>query len=153
MEIFQKYKLHNVIYGLTIGITILLFFFSKGEIDTPQIEKEPTEEKKIDDVSRIEGDVTPASMEKIIESEQRNKEQMIKEMRDYVEHHVHNVETFFAMIFILILSSLYIYSSISLEKQKKQKEKISNDGYIEINSTEDSINEENNDGYYLLQNI
>ena len=152
MEIFQKYKLHNVIYGLTIGITILLFFFSKGEIDTPQIENEPAKEKQID-MTKIEGNVTPASMEKIIESEQRNKEQMIKEMRDYIEHHVHNVETFFAMLFILILSSLYIYSSMSLEKQKKQKEKISNDGYIEINSTEDTANEENNNGYYLLQNI
>ena len=152
MELFQKYKLHNVIYGLTIGITILLFFFSKGEIDTPQIENEPAKEKQID-MTKIEGNVTPASMEKIIESEQRNKEQMIKEMRDYIEHHVHNVETFFAMLFILILSSLYIYSSMSLEKQKKQKEKISNDGYIEINSTEDTANEENNYGYYLLQNI
>ncbi len=152
MELFQKYKLHNVIYGLTIGITILLFFFSKGEIDTPQIENEPAKEKQID-MTKIEGNVTPASMEKIIESEQRNKEQMIKEMRDYIEHHVHNVETFFAMLFILILSSLYIYSSMSLEKQKKQKEKISNDGYIEINSTEDTANEENNNGYYLLQNI
>ena len=120
MELFQKYKLHNVIYGLTIGITILLFFFSKGEIDTPQIENEPAKEKQID-MTKIEGNVTPASMEKIIESEQRNKEQMIKEMRDYIEHHVHNVETFFAMLFILILSSLYIYSSMSLEKQKKQK--------------------------------
>ena len=152
MELFQKYKLHNVIYGLTIGITILLFFFSKGEIDTPQIENEPAKEKQID-MTKIEGNVTPASMEKIIESEQRNKEQMIKEMRDYIEHHVHNVETFFAMLFILILSSLYIYSSMSLEKQKKQKEKISNDGYIEINSTEDTAKEENNNGYYLLQNI
>ena len=152
MELFQKYKLHNVIYGLTIGITILLFFFSKGEIDTPQIANEPAKEKQID-MTKIEGNVTPASMEKIIESEQRNKEQMIKEMRDYIEHHVHNVETFFAMLFILILSSLYIYSSMSLEKQKKQKEKISNDGYIEINSTEDTANEENNNGYYLLQNI
>lgn len=152
MELFQKYKLHNVIYGLTIGITILIFFFSKGEIDTPQIENEPAKEKQID-MTKIEGNVTPASMEKIIESEQRNKEQMIKEMRDYIEHHVHNVETFFAMLFILILSSLYIYSSMSLEKQKKQKEKISNDGYIEINSTEDTANEENNNGYYLLQNI
>ena len=152
MELFQKYKLHNVIYGLTIGITILLFFFSKGEIDTPQIENEPAKEKQID-MTKIEENVTPASMEKIIESEQRNKEQMIKEMRDYIEHHVHNVETFFAMLFILILSSLYIYSSMSLEKQKKQKEKISNDGYIEINSTEDTANEENNNGYYLLQNI
>ena len=152
MELFQKYKLHNVIYGLTIGITILLFFFSKGEIDTPQIENEPAKEKQID-MTKIEGNVTPASMEKIIESEQRNKEQMIKEMRDYIEHHVHNVETFFAMLFILILSSLYIYSSMSFEKQKKQKEKISNDGYIEINSTEDTANEENNNGYYLLQNI
>ena len=152
MELFQKYKLHNVIYGLTIGITILLFFFSKGEIDTPQIENEPAKEKQID-MTKIEGNVTPASMEKIIESEQRNKEQMIKEMRDYIEHHVHNVETFFAMLFILILSSLYIYSSMSLEQQKKQKEKISNDGYIEINSTEDTANEENNNGYYLLQNI
>ena len=152
MELFQKYKLHNVIYGLTIGITILLFFFSKGEIDTPQIENEPAKEKQID-MTKIEGNVTPASMEKIIESEQRNKEQMIKEMRDYIEHHVHNVETFFAMLFILILSSLYFYSSMSLEKQKKQKEKISNDGYIEINSTEDTANEENNNGYYLLQNI
>lgn len=152
MELFQKYKLHNVIYGLTIGITILLFFFSKGEIDTPQIENEPAKEKQID-MTKIEGNVTPASMEKIIESEQRNKEQMIKEMRDYIEQHVHNVETFFAMLFILILSSLYIYSSMSLEKQKKQKEKISNDGYIEINSTEDTANEENNNGYYLLQNI
>lgn len=152
MELFQKYKLHNVIYGLTIGITILLFFFSKGEIDTPQIENEPAKEKQID-MTKIEGNVTPASMEKIIESEQRNKEQMIKEMRDYIEHHVHNVETFFAMLFILILSSLYIYSSMSLEKQKKQKEKISNDGYIEINSTEETANEENNNGYYLLQNI
>ena len=152
MELFQKYKLHNLIYGLTIGITILLFFFSKGEIDTPQIENEPAKEKQID-MTKIEGNVTPASMEKIIESEQRNKEQMIKEMRDYIEHHVHNVETFFAMLFILILSSLYIYSSMSLEKQKKQKEKISNDGYIEINSTEDTANEENNNGYYLLQNI
>lgn len=152
MELFQKYKLHNVIYGLTIGITILLFFFSKGEIDTPQIENEPAKEKQID-MTKIEGNVTPASMEKIIESEQRNKEQMIKEMRDYIEHHVHNVETFFAMLFILILSSLYIYSSMSLEKQKKEKEKISNDGYIEINSTEDTANEENNNGYYLLQNI
>ena len=152
MELFQKYKLHNVIYGLTIGITILLFFFSKGEIDTPQIENEPAKEKQID-MTKIEGNVTPASMEKIIESEQRNKEQMIKEMRDYIEHHVHNVETFFAMLFILILSTLYIYSSMSLEKQKKQKEKISNDGYIEINSTEDTANEENNNGYYLLQNI
>ena len=152
MELFQKYKLHNVIYGLTIGITILLFFFSKGEIDTPQIENEPAKEKQID-MTKIEGNVTPASMEKIIESEQRNKEQMITEMRDYIEHHVHNVETFFAMLFILILSSLYIYSSMSLEKQKKQKEKISNDGYIEINSTEDTANEENNNGYYLLQNI
>ena len=104
MELFQKYKLHNVIYGLTIGITILLFFFSKGEIDTPQIENEPAKEKQID-MTKIEGNVTPASMEKIIESEQRNKEQMIKEMRDYIEHHVHNVETFFAMLFILILSS------------------------------------------------
>ena len=47
MELFQKYKLHNVIYGLTIGITILLFFFSKGEIDTPQIENEPAKEKQI----------------------------------------------------------------------------------------------------------
>ena len=152
MELFQKYKLHNVIYGLTIGITILLFFFSKGEIDTPQIENEPAKEMQID-MTKIEGNVTPASMEKIIESEQRNKEQMIKEMRDYIEHHVHNVETFFAMLFILILSSLYIYSSMSLEKQKKQKEKISDDGYIEINSTEDTANEENNNGYYLLQNI
>ena len=152
MELFQKYKLHNVIYGLTIGITILLFFFSKGEIDTPQIENEPAKEKQID-MTKIEGNVTPASMEKIIESEQRNKEQMIKEMKNYIEHHVHNVETFFAMLFILILSSLYIYSSMSLEKQKKQKEKISNDGYIEINSTEDTANEENNNGYYLLQNI
>ena len=152
MELFQKYKLHNVIYGLTIGITILLFFFSKGEIDTPQIENEPAKEKQID-MTKIEGNVTPASMEKIIESEQRNKEQMIKEMRDYIEHHVHNVETFFAMLFILILSSLYIYSSMSLEKQKKQKEKISNNRYIEINSTEDTANEENNNGYYLLQNI
>ena len=152
MELFQKYKLHNVIYGLTIGITILLFFFSKGEIDTPQIENEPAKEKQID-MTKIEGNVTLASMEKIIESEQRKKEQMIKEMRDYIEHHVHNVETFFAMLFILILSSLYIYSSMSLEKQKKQKEKISNDGYIEINSTEDTANEENNNGYYLLQNI
>ena len=152
MELFQKYKLHNVIYGLTIGITILLFFFSKGEIDTPQIENEPAKEKQID-MTKIEGNVTPASMEKIIESEQRNKEQMIKEMRDYIEHHVHNVETFFAMLFILIISSLYIYSFMSLEKQTKQKEKISNDGYIEINSTEDTANEENNNGYYLLQNI
>ena len=137
---------------INVIVFILLFFFSKGEIDTPQIENEPAKEKQID-MTKIEGNVTPASMEKIIESEQRNKEQMIKEMRDYIEHHVHNVETFFAMLFILILSSLYIYSSMSLEKQKKQKEKISNDGYIEINSTEDTANEENNNGYYLLQNI
>lgn len=153
MELFQKYKLHNVIYGLTIGITIVLFFFSKGvDVDKEQIEQGTNVKNDTDSVSPIEGNVTPETMEKLIDSEKRNNEQKIKETRDYIEHHIHNVETFFAMLFIIILSSLYIYASVSIEKRKKQKEKISNDGYIEINSTEDTINE-NNDGYYLLQNI
>ena len=135
MDFLRELKMPNLVYGLMILLTISLFFFSgrndnvynaitQQKNDTHNALEgiiHENNEKNIIKIDLTKGGITPQLIDDMIRREENEKHICIAENRERHKQIMHNIESIFMVIFIAILTSLYLYFSYSLKKDDNNK--------------------------------
>ena len=164
MDFLRELKMPNLVYGLMILLTISLFFFSgrndnvynaitQQKNDTHNALEgiiHENNEKNIIKIDLTKGGITPQLIDDMIRREENERHICIAENRERHKQIMHNIESIFMVIFIAILTSLYLYSSYSLKKDDKNKTKQS-ENYTSDDEYEEDENHIN--AYHLLSTM
>lgn len=162
MDFLREVKISNLIYGMMIFLTVSLFFFSgrndhanslifPSKNDTQNALEGLIHEKNEDTNFTIDlkkSVITPQLIDEMIQREENEKQLCLAENREHYKQIMHNIQSLFMVIFIAILTFLYIYSSYPLKKKNKNMMRRNTTNYKNDEYEEDHFN-----SYHLLSTM